>query len=66
MIFDMNKDNDFYPWKPIEITADDLETEEGERKMRLVIHRARLAVGAASIRRILMAQKRSYGEDVTE
>ena len=53
MIFDMNKNGKDCPWEPIKITADDLETEVGQRKMRLAIHRARIAVGAASLERIL-------------
>ena len=56
MIFDMGKNSDFYPWKPITFTADDLGTQEGERKMQLMIHRARLAVAAASIARMVSAE----------
>ncbi len=53
MIFDMGKNTDSYPWEPIVFTADDVGTAEGERKMQLMIHRARLAVAAESMKRIL-------------
>lgn len=53
MIFDMSKNAKHYPWKPIGITADELETETGHQKMQLAVHRARMAVAAASMERIL-------------
>lgn len=55
MIFDMNKNAKYYPWKPIEITADDLEAGLGHQKMRLAVARARVAIGAASVERMLNA-----------
>lgn len=50
MIFDMGKNTH---WRPIEFTADDLETQEGQRKMQLMVHRVRVAVASESMKRIL-------------
>lgn len=60
MIFDMGKNSKHYPWKPLNITADDLETEVGMEKVRLLVRRTRMAIAAASMECILKQK------DVTE
>lgn len=65
MIFDMNKNAKHYPWKPIRITADELESEAGHQKMQLAVARARVAIAAASMERILNRQwEPGYGNGV--
>lgn len=57
MICYMNGHVVLYPWEPIEITADDLETEIGMEKLRLAVRRARIAAGAAFVERMLFGRE---------